>query len=168
MKTAHLLSPAKEYCGEIVVADVGIPHNLVAQQEADIEVAEEWQIESMFKPRKQNTNKGDYGHLLCICGSEGMARRSNYVWKSGIAQRNRSGTYGGSERNLSDCSRAADRTDLYGTVSGAYAAAVRRSNGKGHCLCHWMRNGEQIETAKLILTYVLNILSIPLCWMPML
>ena len=44
MKTAHLLSPAKEYCGEIVVADVGIPHNLVAQQEADIEVAEEWQI----------------------------------------------------------------------------------------------------------------------------
>lgn len=73
LKTAHLLSPAKEYCGEIVVADVGIPHNLVAQQEADIEVAEEGQIESMLNPRKQNTNKGDYGHLLCICGSEGMA-----------------------------------------------------------------------------------------------
>lgn len=33
--------------------------------------------------------------------------------------------------------------DLYGTVSGAYAPAVRRSNGKGHCLCHWMRNGNE-------------------------
>ena len=88
MKTAHLLSPAKEYCGEIVVADVGIPHNLVAQQEADIEVAEEWQIESMFKPRKQNTNKGDYGHMLCICGSEGMAGAAIMCGKAAL----RSGT----------------------------------------------------------------------------
>lgn len=88
MKTAHLLSPAKEYCGEMIVADVGIPHNLVAQQEADIEVTEEWQIESVFQPRKQNTNKGDYGHLLCICGSEGMAGAAILCGKAAL----RSGT----------------------------------------------------------------------------
>ena len=73
MKTAQLLSPAKEYCGNVLVADVGIPPELVNQQEADIEVTEEWQIVSAFQPRRQDTNKGDYGRLLCVCGQEGMA-----------------------------------------------------------------------------------------------
>ena len=28
---------------------------------------------SMLKPREADSNKGDYGRLLCVCGSEGMA-----------------------------------------------------------------------------------------------
>lgn len=28
---------------------------------------------SMLKPRRPESNKGDYGRLLCVCGSEGMA-----------------------------------------------------------------------------------------------
>lgn len=30
-------------------------------------------LRSMLKPRAAESNKGDYGRLLCICGSEGMA-----------------------------------------------------------------------------------------------
>ncbi len=30
-------------------------------------------LTSMLKPRATASNKGDYGRLLCICGSEGMA-----------------------------------------------------------------------------------------------
>lgn len=30
-------------------------------------------LQSMLKPRVAESNKGDYGRLLCICGSEGMA-----------------------------------------------------------------------------------------------
>ncbi len=30
-------------------------------------------LRSMLKPRAADSNKGDYGRLLCICGSEGMA-----------------------------------------------------------------------------------------------
>ncbi len=88
MKTAQLLSPAKEACGEVVVADVGIPKELIARQKADIEVTEEWQVESVFRPRKNNTSKGDYGHLLCVCGSEGMAGAAVMCGKAAL----RSGT----------------------------------------------------------------------------
>jgi holo-[acyl-carrier-protein] synthase len=30
-------------------------------------------LRSMLKPRAPESNKGDYGRLLCVCGSEGMA-----------------------------------------------------------------------------------------------
>ena len=30
-------------------------------------------LRSMLKPRVSDSNKGDYGRLLCVCGSEGMA-----------------------------------------------------------------------------------------------
>lgn len=72
LKTGHLLFPAKEYCGELYTASVGIPSQLIKKQPCSMYVTEEETIADLFRPRKEETNKGTYGTLLMYCGSEGM------------------------------------------------------------------------------------------------
>ena len=42
-------------------------------------------LQSMLRPRDAGSNKGDYGRLLCVCGSEGMAGAA--VMSAGAALR---------------------------------------------------------------------------------
>ncbi len=42
-------------------------------QDSAQNVTELSDVKSMLKPRNPESNKGDYGKLLCLCGSEGMA-----------------------------------------------------------------------------------------------
>lgn len=73
LKPAHLLAPAKDYCGDIHVAPIGIEGTIL--EEADgIFCMEDSEASRFFiSPRKVDGHKGDFGDLLCICGSKGMA-----------------------------------------------------------------------------------------------
>ncbi|MBQ6467041.1 MAG: NAD(P)H-hydrate dehydratase [Clostridia bacterium] len=70
LKPVHIMKPANQLCGEIKNADIGI-------KSADYEsitppayyTCEEKDIKELLPKRKPVSNKGTYGHALCICGS---------------------------------------------------------------------------------------------------
>ncbi len=73
LKNGHLLQPAKGCCGQVVVVPIGIDLSLINSQESPLEVTDRETALQALKPRNPESNKGDYGRLFCLCGSEGMA-----------------------------------------------------------------------------------------------
>lgn len=68
-KTGHYLNDGLDMCGDILVCDIGIADHFLPVDAAmlvsydDVKPA----------PRRRNSHKGDYGHLLITAGSVGMA-----------------------------------------------------------------------------------------------
>ena len=73
LKLSQVQYPAMEYCGEIHVANVGIPEKVYRESGFEAETTGLWALERILAPRKLNTNKGSFGYLLSLCGSRGMA-----------------------------------------------------------------------------------------------
>jgi NAD(P)H-hydrate epimerase len=78
LKVAHVFPPAADAVGELVVADLGIPPDLVDEVEEPagggslhLLVGEE--LAELLPPREPGTHKGDYGHALIVAGSPGKA-----------------------------------------------------------------------------------------------
>jgi NAD(P)H-hydrate epimerase len=70
-KQGHVLPPASDQVGELLVADIGIPAGLLAGTRLFLlearDAAEAW-------PRRApGSHKGRYGHLLVIAGSQGKS-----------------------------------------------------------------------------------------------
>lgn len=57
-----------EGAGKLIVADIGIPPELIR---SDLEVSEPHDFALLFRPRKRDANKGDYGHVLVVGGAPG-------------------------------------------------------------------------------------------------
>jgi len=71
-KVGHLISPGIDYVGEVKVIDIGIPRSLVDEEKIQTHLLEEEEIRKWLSiPRRLDTHKGDYGHLLVIAGSVG-------------------------------------------------------------------------------------------------
>lgn len=70
-KVAHFFPPAEEYVGELVVADISLPPFLLKRPDLNLELVELESLIPYFQPRKRDTHKGTYGHLLIIAGSRG-------------------------------------------------------------------------------------------------
>ena len=73
LKLSQVQYPAMEYCGEIHVANVGIPEKVYRESGFEAETTGLWALKRILAPRKLNTNKGSFGYLLSLCGSRGMA-----------------------------------------------------------------------------------------------
>ena len=72
-KPANVSYPAKEFCGETVVRQVGVPAALVEGAETRVfETDGRFPRQWLPQPDAQ-ANKGDMGKLLLVCGSWGMA-----------------------------------------------------------------------------------------------
>ncbi len=69
-KPGHLILPGRELCGELAVVDIGIPHEVKSQIYESCFEAHEGMVFSSIKRRPRFSNKGNYGRLLCITGSE--------------------------------------------------------------------------------------------------
>lgn len=72
-KIGMFMYPAAECTGEIVVNMISMPQNAIDSQNIKINVTDKEFIRSVIKPRRSNTQKGDYGKLLIIAGSQGMS-----------------------------------------------------------------------------------------------
>ena len=59
-------------CGTVVVLNIGIPRSLTEQYAGSGKITESF-VKSCLKARKPDSHKGDYGRLLAVCGSYGMA-----------------------------------------------------------------------------------------------
>ncbi len=72
-KLAHRCYPAMEYCGETVLCQVGIPPQLLAEASANARLTGPDLAAPLLAPPHTQTNKGNQGRLLLVCGSYGMA-----------------------------------------------------------------------------------------------
>lgn len=72
-KPAQLLPPAEDVCGELFVADIGIPARAVAQAEPDLHWVTEEDAARLLPERSPEDHKGRFGHVLTVAGSVGKA-----------------------------------------------------------------------------------------------
>ncbi len=71
-KTGILFGDGVEYTGEIKVVDIGLPKQAIDSVLSNIESIAESEIRRFFKPRKSDSNKSTFGHLLILAGSVGL------------------------------------------------------------------------------------------------
>jgi NAD(P)H-hydrate epimerase len=72
-KLGQTLYPGKEYAGQVIVKDIGISTDRLAE---NMKVAYTYDREDyarLLPVRKEDSNKGTYGKLLVIAGSKGMS-----------------------------------------------------------------------------------------------
>ncbi|MDR6227576.1 NAD(P)H-hydrate dehydratase [Desmospora profundinema] len=71
-KWGHYLLPGAEFCGELTVAEIGIPASVVRLRSplARLNGPDGW--EKHLAPRSPWSHKGTHGHLLVVGGSRGM------------------------------------------------------------------------------------------------
>lgn len=72
LKPAHILHPAADCCGDIIIANIGIPEESFTAVGSSMYTYHANEIADRFPARKFDAHKGDFGHLLCICGSRTM------------------------------------------------------------------------------------------------
>ena len=72
-KPANASYPAKEFCGETVVRQVGVPAALADGAECRISETDDSFPKAWLPVPNVQANKGDQGRLLLVCGSWGMA-----------------------------------------------------------------------------------------------
>ncbi|MCD5390579.1 NAD(P)H-hydrate dehydratase [candidate division NPL-UPA2 bacterium] len=69
-KRGLVLYPGAEYVGELTIADIGIPQELLGKGKINLLTAED--IRALLPVRREDSHKGDYGHILVLAGSVGL------------------------------------------------------------------------------------------------
>ena len=69
-KIGMFLSPAKDFCGEILIKDIGIPKGWEAYVSGNVLKPDFDEIKSNLPKRDRNSHKGTYGKLMLVCGCE--------------------------------------------------------------------------------------------------
>ncbi len=76
-KVCHVVSPAADQCGEVVVVDIGIPRQLLEAAPAILRLMTPADAAALatnlIASRASVGHKGDYGRVLIVAGSVGMA-----------------------------------------------------------------------------------------------
>ena len=71
-KLSLLLPPGEDHAGDVVIADIGIPYDVIdAVEGRQIELLTPEQVRLMVQPRPNDSHKGDYGRVTVIAGSPG-------------------------------------------------------------------------------------------------
>jgi NAD(P)H-hydrate epimerase len=89
LKRCHVLPPACLLCGEVVVADIGIPPAAL-EQGCSLHLVQAEDIALLLPERRADAHKGRFGHLLLVAGAAGrggavaMAARSAVVSGAGL------------------------------------------------------------------------------------
>lgn len=68
-KIAHIFPPSSNYCGKVIMCDIGIPKELLFDL-AKIFLTRKGFIASILPKRKPDSHKGNFGHILIIAGSK--------------------------------------------------------------------------------------------------
>jgi hydroxyethylthiazole kinase-like uncharacterized protein yjeF len=71
-KLPLVLPPGEEHAGDVVIADIGIPHEVIAAVEGQrIELLTPEQLREVVEPRAADSHKGDFGRVTVVAGSRG-------------------------------------------------------------------------------------------------
>ena len=85
LKPAHVLYPAAALSGEVSVVRIGIPESCYEDEDGMLFSIEGDTVRGWFAPRDPVSNKGDYGHLLNVCGSHRMPGAAVLAAKGAVA-----------------------------------------------------------------------------------
>jgi NAD(P)H-hydrate epimerase len=83
-KIAHVLPPAEEYVGELVIAPIGVPPFLFDDPGLKLEMVERKDVAPFLKGRKKDTHKGTFGHVLVISGSLGKTGAASLAGRAAL------------------------------------------------------------------------------------
>ena len=71
-KLPLVLPPGETHAGRIVIADIGIPHDVIDGVDGPhLELLTRTDVREIVPPRQMDSHKGDYGHVLVVAGSMG-------------------------------------------------------------------------------------------------
>jgi ADP-dependent NAD(P)H-hydrate dehydratase / NAD(P)H-hydrate epimerase len=71
-KLPLVLPPGEAYAGDVVIADIGIPYEVIDGLDGPhIELLTPEQVRTLINPRPADSHKGDFGRLTVIAGSRG-------------------------------------------------------------------------------------------------
>ena len=71
-KLPLVLPPAEAHAGDVVIADIGIPNEVLESLEGPyIELLTPEQLRGLVEPRAPDSHKGDFGRVTVIAGSRG-------------------------------------------------------------------------------------------------
>jgi hydroxyethylthiazole kinase-like uncharacterized protein yjeF len=73
LKRGHVLPPAAELAGEVVVADIGISKETIEACSPSLFLLQDEDAAAAFPRRPRGAHKGDFGHVLVVAGSIGKA-----------------------------------------------------------------------------------------------
>lgn len=71
-KLAYLITENEKYFGKVVLLDIGLSKEFEEKEPAQFELTDKNLISKIYQPRKEFTNKGDYGYACLLAGSYGM------------------------------------------------------------------------------------------------
>jgi ADP-dependent NAD(P)H-hydrate dehydratase / NAD(P)H-hydrate epimerase len=72
LKLPLILPPAEAHAGDVVIADIGIPAEVIDELEGrHIELLTREDAGALIEPRTADSHKGDFGRVLVIAGSRG-------------------------------------------------------------------------------------------------
>jgi NAD(P)H-hydrate epimerase len=72
-KLGCMLFPGVEHVGKLTIHDIGLPEDIINEMSGDYYFIEQSMIKSVLNKRKKNSHKGNYGKVLVVAGSKGMA-----------------------------------------------------------------------------------------------
>lgn len=84
LKPGHVIFPGAEFCGTVLSSPIGIEESKAEAMPPLVSTVDYQSVRLCFSKRKQNTYKGDYGSLLAICGSYGMAGAAVFAGKAAV------------------------------------------------------------------------------------
>jgi NAD(P)H-hydrate epimerase len=84
-KWPHIFDPAAQRCGEIVIADLGIPASLVESAPGQLYLSTPETVGALLPVRAARSHKGDFGHCLLVAGSPGMSGAAVLATQAAVA-----------------------------------------------------------------------------------
>ena len=71
-KLPLVLPPGEAFCGDVVIADIGIPYDVIEGLDgAYVELLTPEQLRALIEPRAADSHKGDFGRVVVVAGSRG-------------------------------------------------------------------------------------------------
>ncbi len=70
-KIGCILYPGADYVGDLILADIGAPIDLLEDRDLKTSIILEEDAAELILPRDEESHKGSYGHLLLVAGSRG-------------------------------------------------------------------------------------------------
>ena len=71
-KIAHVTSPARNFVGKLVVADISLPPRAIEESACEAFLVEAEDVAAVMPPRAWDAHKGHFGHVVIAGGSPGM------------------------------------------------------------------------------------------------
>ncbi|MEG6520460.1 NAD(P)H-hydrate dehydratase [Desulfotomaculum sp. 1211_IL3151] len=72
-KLGLVLEPGASIAGTLHVVDISLPKDLIENKNISRQLLTRQLISQWFKPRKQDSHKGSYGHVFIVAGSRNMS-----------------------------------------------------------------------------------------------